>query len=162
MTPFEVIRDIINPAALLLPASMDSARARVMLLAIALQESRFKHRVQIMGPARGFWQFERGGGTLGVLQHAASKRHAANVCAARNCDASSRAVHWLLATDDLLACCFARLLLYTDPRPLPQIGDVEGAWQYYLDTWRPGKPHRRTWNELYDEATMFVAVADLP
>jgi len=161
MTLFEVIRDIINPAALLLPASMDSSRARVMLIAIALQESRFTHRLQIMGPARGFWQFERAGGTLGVLQHAASKKHAFEACAVRSCLPNSRAVYMQIATDDLLACCFARLLLYTDPRPLPQIGDIEGSWQYYLNNWRPGKPHRRTWNELYDEATMFVAVSGM-
>ena len=51
------IPDILDPAAKLLPG-MDSAKARVMLLAIGLQESRFEHRRQIGGPARGFWQFE--------------------------------------------------------------------------------------------------------
>ena len=39
-----------------------STAADVLLLAIGLQESRFEHRQQIGGPARSFWQFERGGG----------------------------------------------------------------------------------------------------
>jgi hypothetical protein len=63
-------------AELLPPAMMKSPRAWAMLLAIGLQESKFLHRRQVVdakkhtfGPARGFWQFERGGGTAGVLQH---------------------------------------------------------------------------------------------
>ena len=54
-----------------------------MLLAIGLQESRLTHRRQIGGPARGLWQFERGGGVAGVLRHAASRDHALSVCDAR-------------------------------------------------------------------------------
>src|SRR3546814_6857126 len=52
-----------------------------MLLAIGLQESRFLHRAQIGGPARGYWQFERGG-VHGVLSHHASKAEAGKLCAA--------------------------------------------------------------------------------
>ncbi len=37
---------------------------------------------------------------------------------------------------------FARLLLWTDAKPLPAIGDEQGAWDYYLRNWRPGKPTR--------------------
>lgn len=45
----------IEPALSLLPARMDSSRARAMLLAIGLQESRFEYRRQMNnGPARGF------------------------------------------------------------------------------------------------------------
>ncbi len=33
-------------------------RARVLMLAIAGQESAWKYRAQVGGPARGFWQFE--------------------------------------------------------------------------------------------------------
>ena len=51
-----------------------------------------------------------------------------------------------------VAAGFARLLLWTDPRPLPAIGDVKAAWQYYLRNWRPGKPHEKTWAPLYAEA----------
>src|SRR5690606_35531315 len=64
-----VVEQAIWPAYALLPSRMDSDRATVMLLAIGLQESRFEHRRQIKGPARGFWQFERGGGVRGVMTH---------------------------------------------------------------------------------------------
>ncbi|WP_199533145.1 hypothetical protein [Thiopseudomonas alkaliphila] len=64
-----VIQTAIDPALALLPARMKSKKAVVMMLAIGLQESRFIHRRQIKGPARGFWQFEKGGGVYGVLNH---------------------------------------------------------------------------------------------
>ena len=60
MTLEQVMRDAVRPALALLPAAMNTPQARCMLLAIGLQESRFVHRRQIGGPARGFWQFERG------------------------------------------------------------------------------------------------------
>ncbi|MCV6902125.1 MAG: hypothetical protein NTT76_05400, partial [Achromobacter xylosoxidans] len=56
----KIIDTGISPALALLPAGMDTQAAHVMLLAIGLQESRFTHRQQIGGPARGFWQFEKG------------------------------------------------------------------------------------------------------
>ena len=151
------IRDIIEPAAALLP-SMDSPKARVQLVANGLQESRFKHRRQIGGPARGFWQFERGGGVRGVLLHKSSAYDAVKICHARDVEATANAVYERLEHDDILACCFARLLLFTDPARLPEIGDVEGAWAYYLRNWRPGKPHRKTWDDLYRQACEIVGV----
>lgn len=145
------LRDIIGPAAALLP-SMDSPKARMMLLAIGLQESRFEHRRQIGGPARGFWQFESGGGVRGVLTHKTSAYDAAKICPARGVGSSTKEVYERLENDDILACCFARLLLLTDPRSLPMIGDVDGAWDYYFRNWRPGKPHPETWPALYEQA----------
>jgi len=145
------IKDAIEPAAKLLPG-MDSPKARMMLLAIGLQESRFEHRRQIGGPARGFWQFESGGGVRGVLQHRASAYDAVKVCRERGVESSTKEVYERLEHDDILACCFARLLLLTDPHPLPMIGDVDGAWGYYVNNWRPGKPHRQTWDALYEQA----------
>jgi len=50
-----------------------------------------------------------------------------------------------LETDDVFACGVARLLLWTDPRKLPAADDEDGAWEYYLRNWRPGKPHRDRW-----------------
>lgn len=64
----EVRDNLIPAAARLLPGVAFTPEAKVMLLAIGLQESRFEHRRQIKGPARGFWQFEAGGGTAGVLR----------------------------------------------------------------------------------------------
>jgi hypothetical protein len=156
---FDVIGTIIEPAEKFLP-SMASAKATMMLLAIGLQESRFEHRRQIGGPARGYWQFEQGGGVRGVLLHKASSYDAAKVCHARGVGSSSKEVYERLEHDDILACCFARLLLYTDPKPLPMIGDAEGSWDYYIRNWRPGKPHRKTWDALYQKAHNMLA-ADL-
>jgi hypothetical protein len=68
-----------------------------------------------------------------------------------------RAIWNAIENDDVLAAGLARLLLYTDPQRLPALGDREGAWQLYLRTWRPGKPHRRTWNGYYQRALEFVA-----
>lgn len=147
-----ISKTAISPALALLPASMDSAAARVMLLAIGLQESRFVHRRQIGGPARGFWQFERGGGVRGVLTHPASRDRAKHICGLRQVDAVAAAVYDALDTDDVLAAVFARLLLWTDAARLPAVGDVQGGWDLYARTWRPGKPHPHTWPALYAEA----------
>lgn len=147
----DIIGTIIAPAAKLLP-SMDSPKARMMLLAIGFQESRFEHRRQVGGPARGFWQFEQGGGVKGVLLHKSSAYDATKICYARGVGSSVKDVYERLENDDILACCFARLLLLTDPKPLPLIGDLDGSWAYYLRNWRPGKPHRDTWDDMYARA----------
>ena len=85
MIPAHVI-GAVSEALHNLPAKMDTAQARVMLYAIGLQESRFTHRYQVLntpgakGPARGFWQFEKGGGCKGVVNHDASKYWMHGVC----------------------------------------------------------------------------------
>ncbi|MGE4339417.1 MAG: hypothetical protein AB7E55_26120 [Pigmentiphaga sp.] len=153
----------ITPALALLPARMDTAEARVMLLAIALQESRFVHRRQIGGPARGFWQFEKGsrasrGGVWGVFLHAASRDHLPALCKARSLACDPDAIYAALEYDDVLAAGVARLLLWTDPKALPQIGEADSAWALYQRTWRPGKPHPQTWPALYAQAMAALEV----
>jgi len=132
----------------------DSPEARAMLWAIGRQESRFEHRRQIGGPARGFWQFEKGGGVKGVLEHPASEKAAAKLCKARDVEATTAAVYPALEKDDILACGFARLLLFTDPRALPTVApeSADFAWVYYKNNWRPGKPHPQTWKAFWKEA----------
>ena len=159
MTLSEIRERAIAPALALLPARMRSDAAEVLLLAIGLQESRFQHRRQLVGtpprptgPATGFWQFERGGGVIGVLQHRASRDHALTLCAARGVEPVSQSVWQALQHDDVLAAGFARLLLWTDPHRLPALGDAQAAWDLYIRTWRPGKPHRQTWDALYAQA----------
>lgn len=143
----------IEPALSLLPARMDSSRARAMLLAIGLQESRFEYRRQMnSGPAKGFWQFERGGGVKGCLNHPASAPHLRTLCDARGVEFSAQAVWDAIEHDEVLAAGLARLLLWTDPRSLPDPDDVDGSWDLYLRTWRPGKPHFRTWAGFYMQA----------
>lgn len=156
--------DVLEQAAKLLPAKLDTVKARVMLAAIGLQESRFEHRRQLVGsppqptgPAKSFWQGEQGGGMVaGVRTHAATREMAAHVYAARNVPPDNRAIWDAIEKDDVLAAALARLLLYSDPRSLPELGDVVGAWQLYLRTWRPGKPHRATWDALHAQAVREV------
>ena len=157
MTLSEIRERAIAPALALLPARMNSVAAEVQMLAIGLQESRFEHRRQIGGPAKGFWQFEQGGGVRGVLRHHSSREHAQAVCRVRNVIATEGAVYAALEHDDVLAAAFARLLLWTDPKALPVLGDEQAAWDLYLGTWRPGKPHRHTWDALYAKALEAVA-----
>ena len=77
-------RKAIDDAFALLPPKMDSAAARVLVLAVALQESGFTARRQYgNGPARGYWQFEAGGGVIGVLAHHSTATHARIVCGLR-------------------------------------------------------------------------------
>jgi hypothetical protein len=152
MTLSELIKTAINPALAILPMAMDSPKARVMLLATGLQESRFEHRRQMgNGPARGFWQFERGGGVKGVFTHA-STGHLFNLCKARDVPFDIPTIWATLETDDVLAAGVARLLYYTDPKPLPTVEDAEEAWKLYLRTWRPGKPHPSTWAGYHRQA----------
>jgi hypothetical protein len=147
----QISAEAIAPALGLLPAKMASPAAEVLLLAIGLQESRLTHRRQINGAARGLWQFERSG-IRGVLKHKASRPYALALCKAREVEASVDAVYAALEHDDVLAAGIARLLLWTDPEPLPALGEFGAAWDYYLRTWRPGKPHRHTWDALYGHA----------
>ena len=147
-----VVANILEPAAQLLPARMDGSRARVMLLAIGLQESRFEFRRQLgNGPARGFWQFELGteasrGGVWGVYLHPNSRGHLADLCRARGVPFAPASIWSALERDDILAAAVARLLLWTDALPLPAVDDAAAAWNLYaVRTWRPGKPHPQTW-----------------
>ncbi|MFY2611128.1 hypothetical protein, partial [Achromobacter ruhlandii] len=133
MTLDTIVADAITPALALLPAGMDTPGARVMLLAIGLQESRFVHRRQMGGPARGFWQFEKGtrasrGGVWGVYLHPASKDRLAALCKARSVSCDPDAIYAALEYDDVLAAGVARLLLWTDPKALPAVGDADAAW----------------------------------
>ena len=148
----EVLDTAIAPAMDILGFPI-TPKVRVLLFAIGLQESRFEHRRQLgNGPAMGFWQFERGGGERGVLNHDASKKKALELCDARGVVPDPASVWAALEHDDVLAAGFARLLLLTDAEPLPEVTDTEGAWNYYTRCWRPGKPHRDTWDDLHARA----------
>lgn len=139
-----------------LPPEWDSQRARHILVAIGLQESRLKYREQVIpnrkpgtkGPALGLWQFERGGGVRGVLTHPVSRPHALALVG----NASETDVWLRLENSDVLAAKFARLLLLTDPRPLPSRSNAQAGWNYYVRNWRPGKPHPATWGAFWRQA----------
>lgn len=169
-----LLRAIIDPTmaemrALKVPSD---DRARLMLLAIAQQESQILFRDQQefdratgelvdgkLGPALGLWQFERGGGVAGVLNHPATRGNALYLCAGAEVSADSDSVWRALKVNDRLACGFARLLLWSDPHPLPTVQDVDGGWAYYLRTWRPGKPHPETWSGYWAAARQALRAA---
>jgi hypothetical protein len=153
VTTIAYIHRLVIPAAYdLLPLHMASVEATAMLLAIGLQESDgFSARAQYgNGPARGFWQFERGGGVAGVLQH-----HRTGPIITALCEQTFQVspvpseCHRAIEHNDILAAVFARLLLWTLPRPLPGRSEVDLAWRQYLASWRPGKPHEETWSLSY-------------
>lgn len=157
ISPIDAVRRVIRPALKLLPSAMTSDRAVLMILAIFLQESALAHRWQVIdmrrpnhkGPARGLGQFELGtrasrGGVWGVYLHDASRYWLGQVCRLLGISHDPRAIWLAMETSDALAACASRLLLFTDPRPLPSMEDVEGAFQYYVRNWRPGAYTRGT------------------
>lgn len=174
MTLDEITRFGIDPAFRLLPVTMDKREARLMQLAIGLQESIFIDRRQMVGkppqpvgPAKSFWQGEQGGGMVaGVRTHAATRQHALVLYKARGVADNNSAIWNAIENDDVLAAGLARLLLYSDPYALPELGNVAGAWQLYLRTWRPGayergnaqqrQELREKWNKNYAQALSWL------
>lgn len=140
----------------LMPARMDSPLARKFLTAIGLQESRLIYQKQIRGPARGLWQFEQGtpqsrGGVWGIYLHPKSRPHLESACSLLCIPCDPVAIYQSLeGVDDRIDIVCARLLLWTNPRALPTT--EQAAWDYYVDTWRPGKPHPETWSKFWKEA----------
>lgn len=151
------VRDAIDHALLhIMPPQMNTIRARLMMLTIQKQEDPEERRYQVVrrvdgtlpqnivgpktakGPARGLWQFEAGGGIHGVLTHKKTRDHIRIICDHYNVPATAKACWEAVENNDVLAACFARLLLWSDPLPLPKINEPESAWDLYLRTWRPG------------------------
>jgi hypothetical protein len=134
----------------------NTAESSVLTMAIPGQESNWRYRVQIGGPARSYWQFEQGGGLAGLYRLVPTQL--VKVCDWLDIPHDINTVFQAMAWNDNLACCCARLLLWTDPRPLPAVGAVDAAWQYYLSIWRPGMPHPQTWAGCYEKARAAVAL----
>lgn len=165
MTPDIFLKRIINPGLVLIEevgGPKPSHDARRMMLCIALQESgpslnaRYQNSPSSSpGPARGWWQFEQGGGVAGVLQHAASKAMAYEVCDRIDVVVQAAAVWRSIEGNDSLSSAFARLLLWTDPKALPTT--EETGWNYYLNLWRPGKPHRTAWTPNWNTANQTLS-----
>lgn len=137
-------KEAVNESYKLLPLKMDSPFARINQAAIGQQESGYLVRRQYgNGPARGYWQFEEGGGVKGVMEHKSTAELARSVCHARGVPFVRRAIWEALETDDVLAAAFCRLLMWTDSGKLPT-SEADG-WAMYARTWRPGKPHPDKW-----------------
>lgn len=130
-------------------------RARLLLTAISGQEANWTDRIQSgNGPAHGLFQFERRGGVAGVLGDIATNQLATAACKSAGIATNSAAVWGAFSTAayDNLALAFARLLLWSDARPLPAVGDEEDAWNAYQRNWRPGAPSRERWAAVYSLA----------
>ncbi len=138
-------KEAVNESYKLLPMKMDSPFARINQAAIGYQESDgyLTRRQYGNGPARGYWQFEEGGGVRGVMEHKSTAELARSVCHARGVPFVRRTVWEALETDDVLAAAFCRLLMWTDSGKLPA-NEADG-WAMYARTWRPGKPHPDKW-----------------
>jgi hypothetical protein len=133
-------------------ASMANENAIRLMYAIGFQESRFLYRRQRGGPARGFWQFEKGG-IEAVLGHKTTGDIARDImCNMCMFDADADYIIQAIEYNDVLAAVFARLLLFTSPKLIPTfcMANKDELWQYYLETWRPGKPRYETWDKAID------------
>jgi hypothetical protein len=139
-----------------LPSRMDTPAARLMMLAIQKQEDPEERRYQVVkrtpqtrtenivgdrtakGPARSLWQFEERGGVQGVLTHKSTAEYIHGICDHFDVIPDSNNCWRAIEENDVLAACFARLLLWSDFGALPKVGDAEGAFDMYLKNWHPG------------------------
>lgn len=161
MTPLQMLLDVIDPGLeymcdVIGVRQFISPESRVMLLSISGQEGNFKERVQIGGPARSYWQFERGGGLAGVMSHAQTAAWLHVVCDALDIEYTSATIFEAMAWNDHLAVTLARLNLWLVRGPLPAIGSQAAAWGYYENQWSPGKPGPTRWPTNYQSALSAV------
>jgi hypothetical protein len=160
-TPLKVFTEVWAPVMMDLSFKLRGPQANVLGIAIGMQESGYRTRVQDNnGPAHSFWQLEEGAtersGVRGVMNHPATRTFAMQYCAQNGLPFDAHAIWLAMAEDDDVGAAFARFLLYTNAKPLPLIGDVDGAWDYYLHTWFPGKPDQTRWGPAYAAALSAV------
>lgn len=165
MNPTQFHRSILLPGLILTKevASIPyNDNAAIGLIAIAGQESGWHARRQMGVPwhpqeigARGYWQFERYGAVRELLV-GAMHRQTSKLCAALDVPTLIDDVFEAIAWHDLLACGMARLLLWSDPAPLPNVDDEQGWWGYYLRLWCPGMPRPKDWPENFQTARRIV------
>lgn len=141
--------------------------ADVLSIATSYQESKCRVRDQgddnIVGPATGFWQFEKNGGTAEVMESGKTGPIMQELCAGIPVNWTRDAIGRLFVTEqgDNLACAFARGLTWKDPRALPS-ADLAGqdlAYRYYDDNWRPGAKRPHDWPESWRVALQVLAQA---
>lgn len=148
---FTAFGPVYKAVCALLPPHMDSPEAKAMMFAIPMQESRWDARRQIGGPARGFAQFELNG-VVGVLNHPASRPLIRSVLDRLDYDYAPVTSYTAIEHNDVLALAYMRCLLWTLPQALPKRGEHQRAWEQYIEAWRPGAPHRHTWDTFYTSA----------
>ncbi len=154
MTPRQFHDLCVIPGLSLLPPVMTSPEARVLLVAIAMQETGLVTRSQVGGSAFGFYQFEEIG-VDGVFAHAETGHLAADVAKVLQIPVDENfyeAVRW----NDLISTVLARLNLWPDPAPLPAIGQELAARNYYARVWRPKIVAIQRWPAAYNAAMACV------
>jgi hypothetical protein len=140
-----------------IPFSWEAAR---FLQAVALQESdcawRYQRsRITKAGPARGWFEFERAGGVRGVMRHPRTASKAQTWAALCFVRWEEHAIWRALEGHDKLAVGFARLLLWSDPYPMPT--SPAEAWNCYCHRlWRPGKPRPNDWKANWTAAGLAI------
>lgn len=148
---------IVKPTLFLMSELIDvkvSAEAAVLTMAIAGQEGAWRYRRQNGGPARSYWQFEKMGGVIELFQK--TPKQLTKLCDYLDIPFVLPDVFEAMAWNDTLGCAMGRLLLWQDPRALPEIGSKDAAWAYYLRNWRPGAPHPDAWSVNYDTTVAAV------
>lgn len=144
------LEGFIEPALVLLPPRLTSYDARVLLLAVALQETHLVFRTQKTGrpydkgPGRGLW-FQERPSVERVMTDRNAKDAAIELCKDRGVPYDCALVHAKLEYDDTLAAGFARLLFFVDPKPLPKLSETVEGWETYLRCWRPAKQRLDDW-----------------
>jgi hypothetical protein len=162
MTPDNFLNEIVEPGLIFMAVSLGARptatdEARVMLMAIAGQESGWSQRRQTPSMiARSFWQFESGGGVAGVMGNATTGPMLAALCTDLEIPRDRASIFEAMAWNDHLATAMARFLLWTDPKPLPAVGQQDAAWQTYLNLWRPGKPRPNDWPDVYQKSMVAI------
>jgi hypothetical protein len=165
MSPTAFLSRVLDPsldlASSLIGIAMNE-EARVLLMAIAGQESSWMTRTQEGAPTlgRSYWQFETNGCSA-LATNPVSAPKLVMLVEGLDIPKVLPTIHEAVAWNDTLAAGMARLLLFTDPAPLPIIGDHENSWEMYLRNWRPGKPRPENWPHIYDIAMEECARAPL-
>jgi hypothetical protein len=132
-----------------------SVAAKRMLLATAFVESGLRNRRQIgNGTAKSFWMFERV-----TIQHllVTTHNHVGSIlrkaCNFHNCAIDSIQIHSCIEGHDDLAVILARLLMHSKDYPIPL--SQKDSYNYYIRTWKPGRPRPERWDAAYTLAAVF-------
>jgi len=153
MTPEVFAAIAILPGATIAAAhGLDSPEARLLLMAVAGQESAWAARQQVpVAYAHGYWQEE-----IEAVQQAFDGRETGPIiralCEGLDVPDDAATVFEAIVWCDPLAYLVARLTLLPDPEPLPVIGDEAAALAYYRRTWRPGSFAPSRWVGRYQAA----------
>jgi hypothetical protein len=140
-----------------MPATIDTLDSRVQMMATAGQESAWYFRLQVGGPARGFWQCETES-VQSVLQSKTTGPWLTAVCSLLSVSTDVATVYEAIAWCDPLAYAIGRGILLMDPLPIPSNNPTSG-YQCYIRNWRPGAPIPDTWDSFYETAVSLILPA---